>query len=119
MHSSSSSYQLNSSKRDEYSPPKLLSADVYATSSKSPTTRKQTDYYYNKENELSSKKNETEATLISPRTSETSTGFVAKNFNEKYVSRQRNESFSPIESPVHVTYQNKLPPILCLTMFFI
>lgn len=99
----SSSHHTNSAKRDAYSPPKLLSADVYATTSKSPT-RKQTDYYYNKENELSSKKNDTDATLISPRSGEKlSPGYVAKNFSEKYVSRQRNESFSPIESPIHVS----------------
>lgn len=95
--------QLHSPKRDEYSPSKY-EPDLYATSLKSPA-RKQNDYYYNKENELTSKKHhDTDVTLISPRIEpKASSSYVTKNFSEKYVTRQRNESLSPIESPVNVS----------------
>lgn len=100
----SSSHLNNSSsstirREDRASPRQFSSADP---TRKSPLT----DYYYNKENELTSKKHDREVTLLSPRAGSeekyttSSPTYVTKNFSEKYVSRQRNQTFSPIDSPV-------------------
>lgn len=105
LNSSSSTSKAHSSKRDDYSP----SSDIYVSSVKSPQSRPTTDYYYNKENELTSKKNDTNVTLISPRGDQPSpSGYLSKNFSEKYSSRSRNDGFSPIENPVNVRFNFQL-----------
>lgn len=116
--SESYSPRLQSPKRDDYYPTNKYGTEIYSTSMKSTAaeTKKHqsnNDYYYNKENELFSKKNDTHATLISPRNDKpsptSSGGYVSKSFTDKYMSRQRNESFSPIESPVHVSCTTAAP----------
>lgn len=73
--------------------------EVYSTSLNSSEYRKTTnDYYYNKENEFHSKKHDTETTLLPPRSDKYSTSYVTKN----YSSRDKNNGFNPISSPIHV-----------------
>ncbi|KAJ6632640.1 Filamin-A, partial [Pseudolycoriella hygida] len=101
------SSHFNSPKREE-TPPNKYATETYTKSS----SRKNNDYYYNKENELFQTKKETDVTLKSPRKDKPATNsFVSKNLSsEKYLSRQRNDSFSPIDmrasprlSPITVT----------------
>lgn len=94
------SSHLNSPKREE-TPPNKYSTETYTKSS----SRKSNDYYFNKENELFQTKKETDVTLKSPRKDikPTPTSFVSKNLSsDKYLSRQRNDTFSPIDSTSHV-----------------
>lgn len=105
--------RLTSPKRELYSP--KFGTEVY--SSNTQKTTKQTDrvsvsppndYYYNKENELYSRKNFTDTTLTPPREKDDvfNTSF-SKNYSEKYststLDNQRNELPSPVQirsSPV-------------------
>lgn len=104
------SSHLSSPKREE-TPPNKYSTETYTKSS----SRKSNDYYFNKENELFQTKKETDVTLKSPRKDKSTTNsFVSKNLStDKYLSRQRNDSFSPIDSAAHVREEN----CLCFNFF--
>lgn len=82
---------MHSPRRDE-----KYSNEIYSSSLKTETRKSSNDYYYNKENELHTKKHETDATLLPPRTEKYSNSYVSKNYSDNYGSRLRNDSFSPI-----------------------
>lgn len=78
--------------------------EVYSSSLNSETQRKTSnDYYYNKENEFHSKKNETDTTLLPPRSEKYSTSYITKSFTDNYNSRNNKNVFNPISSPIHVS----------------
>lgn len=99
--------QLNSPRRDDNGLPSKYGSEIYSSSLKTDNKKHNStlnsDYYYNKENELHSKKNETEATLLPPRTEKYSTSYVSKSYADNYGSRT-----TPISSPIHVTAFLKL-----------
>lgn len=89
--------QSQSPRRDDSNP----KYETYSTSLNSETRKTSNDYYYNKENEFHSKKNETDTTLLPPRNDKYSSSYVSKNFSDNYNSRNKNV-FNPISSPIHV-----------------
>lgn len=89
--------QLHSPRRDE-STSKYV-RDLYSSShvNTAETRKISKDYYYNKENEFHSKKNETETTLLPPRPEKYPTSsYVTKNYNDNY------SSLNKVSSPIHV-----------------
>lgn len=96
-------------KRDAevYSPPphspRRSDADIHSSSLKTESRKTNNDYYYNKENELHSKKHETDATLLPPRHANeskySSSSYVAKSYTDSSSvgTRIRNDTFSPIQ----------------------
>lgn len=100
--------RLTSPKRELYSP--KFGTEVYSSSSQK--TVKQTDrvsvsppndYYYNKENELYSRKNFTDTTLSPPREKEDSfNSSFSKNYSEKYTTSTLDNQRSDLPSPVQI-----------------
>lgn len=91
--------RLQSPRREE-----KYGTETYSTSLNSDIRKTSNDYYYNKENEFHSKKNETDTTLLAPRSEKYSSSYVSKNsYSDNYNSRNKNV-FNPISSPIHVGF---------------
>lgn len=104
---------MHSPRREET--PKL-GTEIYSSSLNSDLRKTSNDYYYNKENEFHSKKNETDTTLLPPRSEKYSTSYVSKtqHTDNSYSSRNKNV-FNPISSPIHVNlYRNPYEIYKCL-----
>lgn len=92
---------------DVYSPtqhsPRRSDTEIYSSNLKSETRKTNNDYYYNKENELHSKKHETDATLLPSRHASeskySSSSCVSKSYTDSgsLGTRIRNDTFSPIQ----------------------
>lgn len=96
---------MHSPRREENSSNKY-GTEIYSSSLNSETQRKTSnDYYYNKENEFHSKKNETDTTLLPPRSEKYSTSYITKSYNTDNYNNSRNNKnvFNPISSPIHVS----------------
>lgn len=91
--------RLQSPRRDDST--SKFGTDTYSTSLNTEIRKTSNDYYYNKENEFHSKKNETDTTLLPPRNDKYTSNYVSKNYNDNYSSRNKNV-FNPISSPIHV-----------------
>lgn len=105
--------------RDIHSPKTIVTSDLYSTlkkDTKSKQIETKNDYYYDKENELYTRKKDRdrELTLSPPRdehyNNTTSTSYVTKSFggdtsypSSSSTTKNRN-NYSPVSSPVHVMH---------------
>lgn len=95
--------RLQSPRREELN--SKYGTETYSTSLNSEIRKTSNDYYYNKENEFHSKKNETDTTLLPPRSEKYTSNYVSKSYSDNYNARNKNV-FNPISSPIHVSYHN-------------
>lgn len=88
---------------------------MYSSSLNSEYRKTSNDYYYNKENELYSKRNDTEPTLSSPRIDKYATSYVTKSYDSR---NDTSNGFNPISSPIHVNVFTFLVArfLLCLNV---
>lgn len=102
--------QLHSPRRDDSGSSKygteIYSSSLKTESKKQNNSQSNNDYYYNKENELFSRKNDHDATLMEPRSEKYSSSYYSsssKTINDNYASRPKTTTFNPISSPIHVS----------------